>query len=206
MYHSKDCKFGLASRHCSGEGIHKESRQQNDGRFVDGLPQRIPTNLRARYEEIEPSLEPIIELQHPTTSSIHEKFSAIDAFNAFTSFAFSTAPSPHPMWKSCLPRIISVGLRTWHDFWGHMGEFSNTAWWVLVVVKVLILRKYSNRLPNRTELRVQWLSTKQAWWRLQSVVIRSWRTSPIPPTQGFSTMWNFCSTNPMVVSWLAEHR
>lgn len=54
------------------------------------------------------------------------------------------------MWKPCLPRIMSVGIRRWNGCAGHMAECINTVWTGLVVVKVLSIRKSPNRLQSST--------------------------------------------------------
>lgn len=71
----------------------KKPDSKNNGLSMDRYDQKLPDNLRARYEEIEDLPEPVIESQHLSTFSVHETFRAIEPVAAFNSVAFSTATS-----------------------------------------------------------------------------------------------------------------
>lgn len=199
-----------------------------DDLLVYALAQMITANLRARYEEIKAFPEPVIERQHSTNSSIHETFRVIAPVTTFTSVVgnTSTSPvtalserlafgkdgnrplllfahiSPHHYAETMFAKDYVIGIRSCHGCLVHMTEFLNIAW-DLVVVKVLSLRKSSNRFPSRSELRFQWLSKRSALCRCACVVISCWSTSPILPTQYFSTIWNFRKSNLKIVNKLA---
>lgn len=71
----------------------KKPESKIDNLFVYPLSHKITANLSAYYEEIDALPEPFIELQHCTTSFIHDTFRAIAAVPSFTILVFNTATS-----------------------------------------------------------------------------------------------------------------